>query len=209
MVTTRVFFDFATEQAPLGRLVLGIYGGLLPVSSGLFLRLIESGAYRGSSFSQIHPGAYVLGGLDASLPEGFPRTNSDVVSPSAFALDHSRPGTLSLVLSAVSGEGKLGRMTTGFRITTGPGPAPQLDGSGIVIGRVQEGWDTLDAIAHAPTYAPPPNSPLLAYNQLAGAFGDARSATARTAWSKPRNRIVITDCGIWANGAPDLSTTAE
>ena len=203
-VTQRVYLDFAEETAggegppvSLGRVVIGLYGEQAGGSVALFLRAVAApSGYRGSTISGLHPG-YILGGLDALLPSDFPSANADVVSARAFELSHARPGTVSLVLNSTSEEGKLPRGAfAGYRITTGPAPAPFLDGHGIVIGRVLDGFEALAAIAAAPTFEPPANSPLLAYNMLASQFGDARGASARVAWSKPRSRIIVTDCGL-------------
>ena len=125
----------------------------------------------------------------------FATSNPDTASAAAFKLTHSRPGTLSLALSVDDGEevSPTAPMTR-FRITTGPGPVPRLDGKDIVIGRVLSGLATVDAIRQVPTYAP--TSTGRWYNQIARAIGDSRAATARGAWTRPRQAIVITDCGV-------------
>ena len=87
-----------------------------------------------------------------------------------------------------------GRAPTRFRITTGPGPVPSLDGQNIVLGRVVSGMDVVAALARVPTYAPLPSA--RTWNTLAGKLGDDRAAKARAAWSKPRQAVVITACGL-------------
>ena len=198
--TARVFLSYGLVDAdavtPLGRVVIGLFGGAVPVSADRFLRLLMT-SYLGSSLSSVRPGEYVAGGFDAAVPSDFPRGNSEAVLQSAFELTHRRPGTVSLALSGADDERPVAaRAATGYRITTGPGPAPSLDGKDIVIGRVLEGMDTVAALARLPTYAPQADSPLRTYNALASALGDGRGAKARTAWSKPRVRVIVTDCGV-------------
>ena len=71
---------------------------------------------------------------------------------------------------------------------------PSLDGQNIVIGRVLSGLPVVSAVARTPTYAPLPSA--RTWNALAGALGDGRAATARAAWSKPRQAVLITACGL-------------
>ena len=97
----------------------------------------------------------------------------------------------ALVLSALT---RYSIVAAAFRITTGPGPVPSLDGQNIVIGRVLSGLPVVTAVSRTPTYAP--LSSARTWNALAGALGDGRAATARAAWSKPRQAVVITACGL-------------
>ena len=105
-----------------------------------------------------------------------------------------RAVSLALGADEEAGEAPLrGRAPTGFRITTGPGPVPALDGQNIVIGRVVSGMDVIASLARVPTYSPLPSA--RTWNDLAARLGDTRAATARGAWSKPRQAVVITACG--------------
>jgi peptidyl-prolyl cis-trans isomerase B (cyclophilin B) len=109
---------------------------------------------------------------------------------------------VSLALSGADGEAAGGppraRAPTAFRITTGPGPVPSLDGQNIVLGSVLSGMDVIAAIARVPTYAP--LSSARSWNALAGGLGDGRAATARAAWSKPRQAVLITAAGLLQDG---------
>ena len=71
---------------------------------------------------------------------------------------------------------------------------PSLDGGNVVVGRVTSGLDVVAAVARTPTFAPLPSA--RSWNALAGALGDGRAAKARGAWSKPRQAVVITACGV-------------
>lgn len=88
---------------------------------------------------------------------------------------------------------------TEFLITTGPGPAPQLDGEDIVFGKVEEGFSTLVSIAEIPTFTP--SEKLRAFNTFADKFGDERAARARASWGKPLKPIVIMGSGVLTGAA--------
>ena len=104
---------------------------------------------------------------------------------------------MSLALGAAVGGGDGGferASPTEFLITTGPGPAPSLDGENVVFGRVLRGLDVVAAIADVPTFKPSGNS--IAWNQVAEWFGDDRAAKARAVWTKPTKAIVIENAGV-------------
>lgn len=88
---------------------------------------------------------------------------------------------------------------TEFLITTGPGPAPQLDGEDMVFGKIVEGFNTLASITEIPTFTP--SDKLRAFNTVADKFGDERAARARASWGKPLQSIVIMGSGVLTNVA--------
>ena len=224
-VTQRVYFDVALcdpasrgervlggsndlascPSTPLGRIVIGLYGKVVPFSVDSFTALVKAKAYSGTLFNRLSAGEYIQAGTPGPSRMGLVEAplqdsrNPDTVNPAAFKLRHSRPGVVSLALSVDDGEdiSPLAPLTR-FRIITGPGPVPRLDGKDIVMGRVLQGLETVDAIRQVPTFAPTSTGKF--YNQLAGGLGDKRAAFARGAWTKPRQTIVITDCGIDAAG---------
>jgi hypothetical protein len=65
----------------------------------------------------------------------------------------------------------------------GPGPAPSLDGSGIVFGRVEQGLDVVSLIAAAPTYLPPKRVRVM--NDLASSIKDDRAKGVRPPPTSP------------------------
>jgi peptidyl-prolyl cis-trans isomerase B (cyclophilin B) len=225
-VTTRVFFDVAVcepaprgervlgggnqlascPSTPLGRFVIGLYGKVVPFSVDAFTSLVKSKAYKNTLFTRLSAGEYVQAGTPGlarlGLVEAPPQQsrNPDTVNPGSFRLHHSRPGVVSLALSVDDGEdiSPLAPLTR-FRIITGPGPVPRLDGKDIVMGRVLQGLDTVNAISRVPTYAPTSTGKL--YNGIAKSLGDKRAATARGSWTRPRQAIVIVDCGLDASAA--------
>lgn len=146
---------------------------------------------------------YILAGKPGSrkygeveMPASIGRNNSDLVSPKAFALRHTRPGTVSLYLqdpkSELTAETK-NVANLEFAITTGPGPAPMLDDASIVIGTVTKGLEVISAIAEVPTFQP--NANLKGFNKIAGIIGDDRAKNARGIWGKPRKAIIFTRTG--------------
>jgi len=83
---------------------------------------------------------------------------------------------------------------TQILITTGPGPAPQLDKGNAIIGRVIDGFNTLAKIAEVRTYKP--SSRVQAFNEFAIVIGDERASEARKQWGKPIIPLVITSATI-------------
>ena len=220
-MTTRVYFDVAVcdpaprgervlgggndlascPSTPLGRIVIGLYGTVVPFTVDAFTSLVKAKAYKNTLFTRLSAGEYVQAGTPGLARMGLVEApqlqsrNPDTVNPGSFRLRHSRPGVVSLALSVDDGEdiSPLAPLTR-FRIITGPGPVPRLDGKDMVMGRVLQGLETVDAIRQVPTYAPTSTGKF--YNALAKGFGDKRAATARGSWTRPRQAIVITDCGV-------------
>lgn len=108
-------------------------------------------------------------------------------------MGHSRPGTLSLAISQNedANDRTLSKdyHPTQFLITTGPGPAFELDDGNVVFGRVLDGFDTLSLIAEQRTYKP--SSRIQAFNAFATAIGDERAAEAKKNWGRPIQPVVV------------------
>ncbi len=82
-----------------------------------------------------------------------------------------------------------------FAITTGPGPAPELDGENIVFGKVVSGLGVVQEMATIPTFQP--NENLQAFNRVASLLGDSRAnETRQNLWGKPRQAILFTATGV-------------
>ncbi|XP_039051367.1 peptidyl-prolyl cis-trans isomerase CYP28, chloroplastic-like isoform X2 [Hibiscus syriacus] len=184
-ITDRVFLDFslcptyfrsttAVDSTPLcsdptslGRLVLGLYGNLLPITVSTFKLMCTSSSYKNTLVHKIFPGQFFQAGRqgrsreygELHLPPSLdlPR-NTETVDSKAFLLKHSRAGVVSLCLSENDDDDEV-KLDSDYRnveflITTGPGPCPQLDNNNIVFGTVLEGLDVVTAIASIPTYKP-------------------------------------------------------
>ncbi|GAB2300261.1 cytochrome P450 monooxygenase 28 [Dionaea muscipula] len=240
-ITDRVFLDFSicpnylrTDRAqaeaqylppcpdsqPMGRVVLGLYGKLVPITVSNFKSMCtgstSSASYKNTLVHKILPGQYLLagrqgkrdnnGGAELRAPPGLAR-NLETVDSHAFSLEHNRPGVVSLCLSENDDDEGI-QMDPGYRnveflITTGPGPCPQLDGKNIVFGAVLEGLDVVTAIAAVPTFKPAERIRQL--NDFAEFIGDERAQMGRTMWNRPLKTVYISDCGELMVAKPSLS----
>ncbi|XWS17036.1 hypothetical protein CRYUN_Cryun33cG0033100 [Craigia yunnanensis] len=228
-ITDRVFLDFSlcptyfrtlsntsttasestplcSDLNPLGRLVLGLYGNLLPRTVSTFKIMCTSSSYKNTLVHKIFPGQFFQAGRQGHSREygevhllpalDLPR-NTETVDSKAFLLRHSRAGVVSLCLSENDDDDEV-KLDSDYRnveflITTGPGPCPQLDNNNIVFGTVLEGLDVVTAIASIPTYKP--FERIRQLNDLAEFFGDERAQKGRTLWNRPLKTVYISDCG--------------
>ncbi|WCJ30069.1 Cyclophilin-like peptidyl-prolyl cis-trans isomerase family protein [Euphorbia peplus] len=234
-ITDRVFMDFAlcpnyfrsdrtlgdnistlcVESAPLGRVVLGLYGHLVPITVSNFKMMCKTSSYKNTLVHRIFPGQFFLGGRQGRRDKGEVRApvdlirNTETVDAKAFRLLHSRPGLVSLNLSENDDEDDIkldpDYRNVEFLITTGPGPCPDLDGKNIVFGIVLEGLDVVTTIASIPTYKP--SERIRQFNDLAEFLGDERAQNARGMWNKPLKTVFISDCGELKVTKPSLSPT--
>ncbi|RZB65455.1 Peptidyl-prolyl cis-trans isomerase CYP28, chloroplastic isoform A [Glycine soja] len=236
-VTDRVFMDFSlcpnnflpdradalsplcSDSNLLGRVVLGLYGNLVPLTVSNFKSMCLGGlnatssSYKNTLVHKVFPGQYFLAGRqgrpdkgEVRPPHDLPR-NTETVDAKAFALTHSRPGVVSLSLSENDDDDEIkldpGYRNVEFLITTGPGPCPQLDNKNIVFGTVLEGLDVITAIASIPTYQP--SERIRQFNDLARFFGDERAQNARNIWNRPLTSVYISDCGELKVTKPSLT----
>ncbi|CAJ2636637.1 unnamed protein product [Trifolium pratense] len=210
-----------SDSTLLGRVILGLYGNLVPRTVSNFKSLCisnpnsnpNSSSYKNTLVHKVLPGQYFLAGRqgrpdrgEVRPPSYLPR-NIETVDPKAFALTHSRPGIVSLSLSENDDEDEIKfdpeYRNVEFLITTGPGPCPQLDNKNIVFGTVLEGLDVITAIASTPTYQP--GERIRQFNDLAEFFGDERAQNARAIWNRPLTTIYISDCGALEVTKPSLT----
>ena len=195
-----------SDPEPIGRVVIALYGQSAPGTVSNFKLLIESAALHGTALSKIFPGRWIVAGQQGSrrnglleAPPGLAR-NPDILSSSAFRLRHLYPGAVSLNLSENEDDDALRfgldrYQPLSFLITTGPAPAPSLDGENIVFGRVIEGLDTtIAAVAAVPTFQPYGNQKT--FNDIANFIGDERASKTKAKWGKPLKAVVITNTGL-------------
>ena len=132
VVTHRVYFDvglcpsivradralgskggLCEDPEDLGRVVIGLYGELVPNVVERFLALVNAPpgeGYAGTVFHRIKPGAYVLAGQAGSYRMGQVQArrsppNPELLDGASFRERHLRPGTVSLALGAATGDG--------------------------------------------------------------------------------------------------------
>ncbi|KAL7097151.1 hypothetical protein ACP275_10G125300 [Erythranthe tilingii] len=236
-ITDRVFLDFSlcpsyfqsrtlgesdlslcSESEPLGRVVLGLYGNLLPITVSNFKSMCSgtSGStYKGTLVHKIFPGQFFVAGRQGRRDKGEVKPpakmvrNTESIESKAFLLEHSRPGLLSLCLSENDDDDDLklnpNYHNVEFLITTGPGPCPDLDSKNIVFGSVLQGLDVVTSIASIPTYKP--GERIRQYNDFAEFIGDERAKSARAIWNRPLKTLYISDCGELKVAKTTLSPT--
>lgn len=204
------------ELEPIGRIILGLYGNLVPITVSNFKAMCtgSSGStYKGTLIQKIFPGQFFMAGRQGRRDKGEVKPpmklvrNVESIESKAFVLEHSRGGVVSLALSENDDDDDV-KMNPNyhnveFLITTGPGPCPQLDSKNIVFGTVLEGLDIVTAIAAIPTYKPSEN--IRQYNDFAELIGDGRAKNARAIWNKPLKTVYISDCGELKVAKPTLS----
>jgi cyclophilin family peptidyl-prolyl cis-trans isomerase len=106
-ITDTVYLDITIEpsrekQEPFtGRLVIGLFGELLPRTTRIFRRLCENDGYKGSSFYRVLSDFTIQGGA-INDPTGQTST-VEVFEPDNYSLRHTRAGLVSTVRHDSSG----------------------------------------------------------------------------------------------------------
>ncbi|XP_075632919.1 peptidyl-prolyl cis-trans isomerase CYP21-1 [Castanea sativa] len=170
-ITHRVYFDVDIEEQRQGRIVIGLYGQVVPKTVENFRALCtgEKGKdahgkklhYKGAPFHRIVSGFVIQGGdIVHGDGRGFISIYGGGTFPDEnFKIKHSHAGVVSMVNSGPDSNGSQ------FFITTVK--ASWLDGEHVVFGKVIQGMDTVFAIeGGAGTYS-----------------------------GKPRKKVVIADSG--------------
>lgn len=155
-ITSRVYFDIDIDQEPAGRIVMGLFGNVVPKTANNFETLCRGNerigntdmSYEGSTFHRIIPDFMIQGGQKPGrsiygkiYPDGrFPDEN--------FQLKHTGPGILSMA--------NAGKDTNGSQYFITTKRTPHLDGSHVVFGVVLDGWDVVKAIEACGSYSGKP-----------------------------------------------------
>lgn len=222
---THVFFDVTLEGEDIGRIEIETFDDIAKTGSARFKDLAEGKdgvGYRRSRFDGIFPthlkveGAtslsYAAGG-DSAITGGDSIADLRLEMASSKRLLHDRANLVSLMVEEdkerpiteklVARDGKLitvalqaGEAPNGTSFTITRTPAPQLDATSLVIGRVVKGMDVIDRIASLPFSKPRDDwydGPFFAAGK---AIGDKRATVAEKGFNRPFKRVVVKKCGI-------------
>jgi len=136
----------ATLETTKGRITLEFLPDVAPEHVRNFLRLARRGVYDGTDFHRVVPGFVVQAGAMTSRREPPTQKQRDVI-PQTMAPEFNATKHEKGIVSMARADDPASASTSFFICT---GPAPSLDGTYTVFGRVVEGLEVVEAIEQAP-----------------------------------------------------------
>ena len=153
-ITKRVYLDVEFGKNEKGRLVIGLYGDIMPKTAENFEKLCASNSYAGTNFYRVISDTTIQGGAIGDPSGKTGKSSFDdgkSFEPDNFNIKHSKSGILSMVKG-------IGGVDSRFFINTQE-DAGWADDRYAAFGIVEEGMYLVKQIEKVPV-SPPKNSPV-------------------------------------------------
>jgi peptidyl-prolyl cis-trans isomerase B (cyclophilin B) len=153
-ITKRVYLDVEFGKTEKGRLVIGLYGDIMPKTTENFEKLCASNSYAGTNFYRVISDTTIQGGAIGDPSGKTGKSSFDdgkSFEPDNFNIKHTKSGILSMVKG-------IGGVDSRFFINTQE-DAGWADDRYAAFGIVEEGMYLVKQIEKVPVL-PPKNSPV-------------------------------------------------